>query len=263
MSLPVVTVRDLQDAQSGARRECFSLSLDSLVRAGEVARPDGASSALVERLRLGSGRLVSVAGALNWMACNLNRIGQRRRRQLSGNFAAGIAFAGMRYQSVSSWSCPTPRSKFDLARLSAPKSVPITSPATTNRRRDWLTREIAETEGAVLASPYDDPHVIAGNGLEGWGSSVSCGAKGGTSRTFSARWAAAGSWRGTRWPLGTDSLTPGSSAWSRKEPTISADRWPRESASVSNDPRASATVCCRMTWASTIGRSFSGTLPRR
>jgi threonine dehydratase len=31
--------------------------------------------------------------------------------------------------------------------------------------RDRLTREIAESEGAVQASPYDDPHVIAGNGV--------------------------------------------------------------------------------------------------
>ena len=28
-----------------------------------------------------------------------------------------------------------------------------------------MTREIAESEGAIHASPYDDPHVIAGNGV--------------------------------------------------------------------------------------------------
>ncbi len=33
--------------------------------------------------------------------------------------------------------------------------------------RDRLTREIAEQEKAVQASPYDDPHVIAGNGVGG------------------------------------------------------------------------------------------------
>jgi threo-3-hydroxy-L-aspartate ammonia-lyase len=33
--------------------------------------------------------------------------------------------------------------------------------------RDRLTRDIAEQEGAVQASPYDDPHVIAGNGVGG------------------------------------------------------------------------------------------------
>ena len=31
--------------------------------------------------------------------------------------------------------------------------------------RDRLTREIAEGEKAIQASPYDDPHVIAGNGV--------------------------------------------------------------------------------------------------
>jgi threonine dehydratase len=33
--------------------------------------------------------------------------------------------------------------------------------------RDRLTREIADQEGAVQASPYDDPLVIAGNGVGG------------------------------------------------------------------------------------------------
>jgi threonine dehydratase len=33
--------------------------------------------------------------------------------------------------------------------------------------RDHLTREIAEQENAVQASPYDDPDVIAGNGVGG------------------------------------------------------------------------------------------------
>lgn len=31
--------------------------------------------------------------------------------------------------------------------------------------RDRLTREITQDEGAIQASPYDDPHVIAGNGV--------------------------------------------------------------------------------------------------
>ena len=34
-------------------------------------------------------------------------------------------------------------------------------------QRDRLTRQIAEEENAVQASPYDDPHVIAGNGVGG------------------------------------------------------------------------------------------------
>jgi threonine dehydratase len=33
--------------------------------------------------------------------------------------------------------------------------------------RDRTVREIVENEGAVQASPYDDPHVIAGNGVGG------------------------------------------------------------------------------------------------
>src|SRR5690606_14483197 len=34
-------------------------------------------------------------------------------------------------------------------------------------QRDRMTREIAEREQAVQASPYDDPYVIAGNGVCG------------------------------------------------------------------------------------------------
>jgi threonine dehydratase len=33
------------------------------------------------------------------------------------------------------------------------------------QERERMTREIAEKEGAIQASPYDDPHVIAGNGV--------------------------------------------------------------------------------------------------
>src|SRR5262249_32482238 len=122
--------------------------------------------------------------------------------------------------------------------------------------RDRLTREIAEGEGAIQASPYDDPHVIAGNGVgalevvrdlkrEGRGvSHFFCPVSGG---------GLAGRGRPPRAPP-----RPGSSASSPRGGMISAARWPPGSASVSTAPPASATACCPTTWASTTGRSCGG-----
>jgi hypothetical protein len=44
--------------------------------------------------------------------------------------------------------------------------------------RDRLTRQIAEDENAIQASPYDDPHVIAGNGVAPWRSCATFNARG-------------------------------------------------------------------------------------
>lgn len=110
-------------------------------------------------------------GALNWMAGNLARIGDRPvAAHSSGNFAAGISFAGMRYKKRVIIVMPdtAPQMKFDLTRSFGAeiRTYNIARDHETGER-DRLTREIAETEGAVQASPYDDPHVIAGNGVGG------------------------------------------------------------------------------------------------
>ncbi len=110
-------------------------------------------------------------GALNWMAGNLARIGDRPvAAHSSGNFAAGISFAGMRFQKRVIIVMPdtAPKLKFDLTRSFGAeiRTYNIARDHETGER-DRLTREIAETEGAVQASPYNDPHVIAGNGVGG------------------------------------------------------------------------------------------------
>ena len=58
--------------------------------------------------------------------------------------------------------------------------------------RDRLTREIAEEEGAIQASPYDDPHVIAGNGVGALEIVRDLQQEAAPCRTSSARSAAAG-----------------------------------------------------------------------
>jgi threo-3-hydroxy-L-aspartate ammonia-lyase len=110
-------------------------------------------------------------GALNWMANNLERIGDRPvAAHSSGNFASGISFAGMRYGKRVIVVMPetAPQVKFQLTKSfgAEVRTFDITSDHLTGQR-DRLTREIAEELNGVQASPYDDPHVIAGNGVGG------------------------------------------------------------------------------------------------
>lgn len=110
-------------------------------------------------------------GALNWMSKNLARIGGRPvAAHSSGNFASGIAFAGMRFQKRVIIVMPdsAARVKFGLTRSFGAeiRTYDISTDHETGER-DRLTREIAEKEGAVQASPYDDADVIAGNGVGG------------------------------------------------------------------------------------------------
>mgnify|MGYP005636452159 FL=1 len=110
-------------------------------------------------------------GALNWTAQNLERIGDRPiAAHSSGNFASGISFAGMRYDKRVIIVMPesAPKIKFERTRSFGAeiRTYDITTDAQTGER-DRLTREIAEQENAVQASPYDDADVIAGNGVGG------------------------------------------------------------------------------------------------
>jgi threonine dehydratase len=108
-------------------------------------------------------------GGLAWMANNLERIGTRPVvAYSSGNFASGIAYAGMRFgrRVIVVMPDTAPRVKFERTRSFGAEV------RTYDRARDHETgerermlREIVENEGAIRASPYDDPHVIAGNGV--------------------------------------------------------------------------------------------------
>jgi threonine dehydratase len=167
-----------------------SVTLDDVRRAEPVIRqyvsavPLIRSYRLEQELELPAGRRVwlkdygwtpvgsfKLLGALNWMAANLSRIGDRPvAAQSSGNFASGISFAGMQFQRRVIIVMPetAPRVKFELTR-SFGAEIRTYDIATDHQtgQRDRLTRQIAEDEGAVQASPYNDPHVIAGNGVGG------------------------------------------------------------------------------------------------
>lgn len=110
-------------------------------------------------------------GALNWVARNLERIGDCPvAAHSSGNFASGIAFAGMRYEKRVIVVMPdsAPKVKFDLTRSfgAEVRTYDIARDHETGER-DRLVGEIADQEGAIQASPYDDNNVIAGNGVGG------------------------------------------------------------------------------------------------
>ena len=84
--------------------------------------------------------------------------------------ASGISFAGMRYKKRVIIVVPesAPQVKFRLTRSFGAeiRTYDIHTDHQTGQR-DRLTRQIAEEEGAVQASPYDDNQVIAGNGVGG------------------------------------------------------------------------------------------------
>lgn len=110
-------------------------------------------------------------GALNWMQHNQDRIGDRPvAAHSSGNFASGISYAGMRYGKRVIIVMPdtAAQRKFELTRSFGAeiRTYDISQDHVTGER-DRLTRQIAEEENAVQASPYDDEYVIAGNGVGG------------------------------------------------------------------------------------------------
>jgi len=110
-------------------------------------------------------------GALNWVANNEARIGDRTiAADSSGNFASGISFAGKQYgkQVVVVMPDTAPQIKCERTRSFGAeiRTYDISQDHITGDRIR-MVREIAENEGAIQASPYDDPFVIAGAGVGG------------------------------------------------------------------------------------------------
>jgi len=171
MSIRIVTIDDVYAAERTIRQH---ISPAPLIR----------SYPLEHKLKLPPHRRVwlkdfgwtpsgsfKLLGGLNWMANNLERIGSRPvAAHSSGNFASGIAFAGMRYERRVIVVMPdtAPKIKFERTRSFGAeiRTYNIERDHATGER-DRITREIADQENAVQASPYDDPFVIAGNGVGG------------------------------------------------------------------------------------------------
>jgi threonine dehydratase len=171
MPLKIATIDDVRRAEAVIRKH---ISPAPLIRSYRLERELGLSGGRRIWLKdygwtpVGSFKLL---GALNWMASNVSRIGERPiAAHSSGNFASGISFAGKQFGKRVLIVMPqtAPQVKFDLTRSFGAEIR--TYDASTDHQtgqRDRLTREIAEQEQAVQASPYDDPDVIAGNGVGG------------------------------------------------------------------------------------------------
>ena len=171
MSVPVATIEDVRAAEPVIHRH---ISPAPLIRAYALEQKLG----LPESRRIwfkdygwtpvGSFKLM---GALNWMDHHAEAVGDLPvAAHSSGNFASGISFAGMRYGKRVIIVMPksAPLVKFALTRSFGAeiRTYDIATDHETGER-DRLTRQIAEEENAVQASPYDDLHVIAGNGVGG------------------------------------------------------------------------------------------------
>ncbi len=171
MTLHIPTIEDIHAAETVIRSH---LTPAPLIR----------SYRLEKQLELGLGRRVwlkdygwtpvgsfKVYGALNWMHNHAAAIGERPvAAHSSGNFASGLAFAGHAYGKRTIIVMPesAPKVKFNLtASYGADiRTYDITTDHITGTRES-LTKQITQQENAIQASPYDDPHVIAGNGVGG------------------------------------------------------------------------------------------------
>ncbi len=169
--LPLATIESVRDAEDVIRQH---LSPAPLIRSYRLEKELGLSPGRRVWIKdygwtpVGSFKLM---GALNWMAQHADQIGDRPvAAHSSGNFASGLAFAGMKYDKRVIIVMPedAPRIKFERTRSfgAEVRTYDKARDHETNQR-DQLTREIAEIENAVQASPYDDNHVIAGNGVGG------------------------------------------------------------------------------------------------
>jgi threonine dehydratase len=110
-------------------------------------------------------------GALYWMAKHSpNLAGRPVAAHSSGNFASGLSYAGHRFEKRVIIVMPesAPKIKFENTRRygAEVRTYDITTDHLTGAR-DRLAKEIADQEQALQASPYDDPYVIAGNGVGG------------------------------------------------------------------------------------------------
>ncbi len=171
MSVRVTTIKDVEAAANVVHEH---ISPAPLIRSYRLEKELGLPSSRHVWIKdygwtpVGSFKLL---GALNWMSQNLERIGNHPvAAHSSGNFASGIAFAGMKFEKRVIVMMPetAARVKFNITRsLGAEIRTYDASRDHETGDRDRLTLEIAEVEKAVQASPYDDADVIAGNGVGG------------------------------------------------------------------------------------------------
>lgn len=169
MSLYIPKIEDVRQAEPRVRPH---VSPSPLIRSYELEKELGFKDSRRVWIKdygwtpVGSFKLL---GALNWMAAHADEIGDHPvAAHSSGNFASGISYAGMRFGKRVIIVMPetAPKIKFERTRSFGAeiRTYDISTDHETGLR-DRLTKQIAEEEQGVQASPYNDPHVIAGNGV--------------------------------------------------------------------------------------------------
>ncbi len=157
MGIRVATIDDVRRAEGVIRQHVSPVPLvRSYALEKELGLPPGRRVWLKDYgwTPIGSFKLL---GALNWMENNLEQIGDRPvAAHSSGNFASGIAFAGMRYEKRVIIVMPqsAPQVKFELTRSFGAeiRTYDITTDHLTGQRES-LTREIAEQEDSCAGLP--------------------------------------------------------------------------------------------------------------
>src|SRR4051795_2508150 len=148
MSPRVVTIDEVRGAEPVVRPH---VSPSPLIRSYALERelgfPSGRRVWLKDYGWTPSGSF-KLLGALNWMANNLQRIGDRPvAAHSSGNFASGIAYAGMRFNKRVIVVMPetAPKVKFALTRSfgAEVRTYDATRDHLTGDR-ERITREIAQ-----------------------------------------------------------------------------------------------------------------------
>lgn len=169
MTIRNVTINDVHHAEKAIRDHVFPAPLiRSYVLERELGLPETRRVWIKDFGWTASGSF-KLYGALNWMANNFEKSGDRPiAAHSSGNFASGIAYATMRFKKRLIVVMPdnAPKIKFERTR-SFGAEVRTYNAARDHEtgEREGLTRQIAQQENALQASPYDDPYVIAGNGV--------------------------------------------------------------------------------------------------
>jgi threonine dehydratase len=171
MSVRLVTSDDVRAAEPVIRRHFSPAPLiRSYPLAAKLGLPESRRVWIKDFGWTPSGSF-KLLGGLAWMHRHADEIGDRPVvAHSSGNFASGIAYAGMRYgrRVVVVMPETAPRIKFERTRSFGAeiRTYDITRDHLTGDR-ERMTRELVEQQGGVRANPYDDPDVIAGNGVGG------------------------------------------------------------------------------------------------
>jgi threonine dehydratase len=157
---------DFEDVQAAARRLSGHARVTPLLHATHLSELKGAT-VLVKAENLQVGGAFKFRGAYN----RLSQLSEAERARgvvawSSGNHAQGVAAAGQQLGVRTTIVMPhdAPRMKVDNTRRFGGEVVFYDR---YNESREEIGHRICEERGATAVPPFDDPHIIAGQGTVG------------------------------------------------------------------------------------------------